>query len=79
MIYKNNNLNLDAELTEMTYDLLIELKDMGKAEIIDTAYDGTCLLFNAENYSQNYVVLCDNSVITQTEDNTLGEPIFPYS
>jgi len=90
MIYekKVNDYDWDAEFSkivkerinyDMTYDLLMKLKDIGEADVIDTAYDGTCLLVKVKNISQNYVVLSDNTVITQFEDNTIGEPIFPWN
>ena len=60
----------------MTYDILQELEEQDKAYIEQTALEGTCQLWKVNDFSDNYVVLSDNTVITQYEDNTIGEPIF---
>lgn len=47
-----------------------------KGELIDTANEGTSQLWQVGN--EEYVVLCDNTVITRDEDEKFAEgPIFP--
>jgi hypothetical protein len=43
---------------------------------LDSALEGTCRLYRYKN--NEYVVLCDNTVITRDEDNSIGDAIFPY-
>ena len=64
---------------KMTYAKLQTLEENDKAYIASTAMDGTCQLWNVEGHPNYYVVLCDNSVITQKEDNEYGpdEATFP--
>jgi hypothetical protein len=50
------------------------LQENGK--LIETALEGTCQLWELE--SVEYVVLCDNTVITRAEDNADNDAIFPY-
>lgn len=62
------------------YEELNRLSDIGKARITETALDGACQLWDVEGHEQLYVVLADNTVITQAEDNSAGseEAIFPF-
>ena len=46
-----------------------------KGKITDTTAEGTVQLWLMPDGTE-YVVLCDNSIITREEDNT-GEPFFP--
>jgi hypothetical protein len=64
---------------KMTYAKLQTMEENNKAYIASTAMDGTCQLWNVEGHANYYVVLCDNSVITQDEDNQYGpdEATFP--
>lgn len=50
------------------------LQDNG--ERLESACEGTCFLYSLNG--ENYVVLQDNSIITQKEDNELSDPIFPF-
>ena len=51
----------------------------GEATIEATTAEGTCQLISWRD--QEYVVLCDNTVITREEDNAFGllEAFFPYN
>lgn len=73
------DLHIRKKEKKMTYAKLKTLEENDKAYIASTAMDGTCQLWNAEGHPHYYVVLCDNSVITQDEDNECGpdEAIFP--
>ena len=69
--------NNKKENKNMTYERLQELENMGSANIEKTAYDGACQLWAVNGLPDKYVVLPDNTVITQTEDNSgMEEPIF---
>lgn len=58
---------------EITYELLQE-----EGEFLDSTVEGTCRLYLYNGHE--YVVLCDNSVITREEDNAFEEEvIFPYN
>ena len=56
----------------MTY---IELQNNDDATLLESALQGTCLLFELDG--QEFVVLQDNTVITRDDDN-ISDPIFPY-
>ena len=57
---------------EITYELLAR-----EGEFLDSTVEGTCRLYLYNGHE--YVVLCDNSVITREENNTFEEEaIFPY-
>jgi hypothetical protein len=58
------------KIMKLTYE---DLQKNG--EILETACEGTCQLW--EMGGTRYVVLCDNTVITQEWDNSLPDPIFP--
>lgn len=64
---------------KMTYAKLQTLEENDKAYIASTAMEGSCQLWNVQGHSNYYVVLCDNTVITQEEDNEYGpdEATFP--
>lgn len=47
-----------------------------KGKLIDAALEGTCQLWEVDGVE--YVVLCDNTVITRAEDNADNDAIFPY-
>lgn len=53
---------------------LNKLREKGKW--IDTALEGTCQLWELDGVE--YVVLCDNTVITRAEDNADNDAVFPY-
>ena len=52
--------------------MLEQIKERGK--LIDTTLEGTSQLWELDNIE--YVVLCDNTVITREEDNQ-NDPVFP--
>ena len=61
------------EKMEITYAILRD-----KGTFLGTNGEGTCHLYSYGG--KDYIVLCDNSVITQKEDNSYTEgAIFPYS
>jgi len=63
----------------MDYEKLQELEEENKARIIDTTEEGTVQLWEVDGEKDNYVVLDDNTVITQKEDNSSSseEAFFP--
>jgi hypothetical protein len=50
----------------------------GKFKLLETANEGTCQLWRNTRTGIEYVVLCDNSVITREEDNDT-DAIFPHN
>jgi len=61
--------------TAPTFAELQDLKDAGKARVLDTALEGTCQLVQVEG-QDNVVVLSDNTTIWAAEDAESGDPIF---
>lgn len=59
----------------MNIETLRKMEKEGKAQIIDTALEGTCELWH-EIDGTEWVVLCDNTVITRREDLSDGTPVF---
>ena len=55
-----------------TYNELLE-----NGTKLEGASEGTCYLYSYRGI--NYVVLSDNSIITQEEDNEFNDPIFPIT
>jgi hypothetical protein len=55
-----------------TYSELQNLRDNNKARIVDIDMDGTVQLWEVDGDNDRYVVLQDNSVITQQDDNSDG-------
>ena len=62
---------MTTQKTEFTYEWLQDLKEAGTARIIETKEEGCVQLWEVDEDNDRYVVLSDNSVITQTEDNAL--------
>ena len=59
----------------MTKENLLELGDLGLAEVERVSQNGDRELWNVENVGK-FVVLEDGLVITEEEDS-IGEPSFP--
>ena len=55
-------------------DDLIEAEQAGACTLEDTAEEGTCQLWSCG--AAQFVVLCDNTVITRYDDQQDGDPVF---
>ena len=66
-------------MNKTEYAKISDAIDNGEATIEATTAEGTCQLISWRD--QEYVVLCDNTIITRKEDNAFGssEAFFPYS
>jgi len=76
--YQADKRDMLKKAGEMTYEKLQQLEELKKAEVIETKYEGTCQLWEVVGHEDKYVVLVDNSVMTQREDNDSDEVIFPF-
>ena len=56
---------------KINYEFLEE-----NGEKLNSVIEGSCILY--EYNGIEYVVLCDNTVITREEDNNMDDAIFPY-
>lgn len=61
----------------ITKEELSDKYDNDDAKVLETKYDGTCILWHVKGHDTQYVELSDGSIITQDEDNE-NDPIFPY-
>lgn len=71
----NNIKNPDILWGLIDYSLLQELREKEEARIIETKPELASQLWEVDGADDNYVVLSDNTVITQTEDKE-DNPIF---
>ena len=71
-------MNTTQNTTAPTFGELQEMKDAGKARVLQTAQEGTCQLVEVDGSKDNVVVLADNSTLWSAED-LQNDPVFPVA